>query len=463
MARTKNRPRPRTTEVRRTQPQAISRPPPPLLPYEIPTRDCFSSLPHEIIQTIVDMAQDKKLALPLANRSLLPFYRALMYRRVKINSTRQLHLFTRTLASNPALGRYVVNLEIKKFGTESIVGTKQAVINLDQTRLQAAFERLLTCRTIIIDGSSEVIAAFLQASRKCTSSPTYLLSLKGDFSMVDDPFDVGHYRCFKAVEMVVITVERSRRLDTPQEASPEHHPEAVFPLVNFLSLEGPLTSYFSTYRLLSRFSPKTLRLTDRSHLLPLPSLLAFLPKPGFTEIISLSGSDPYCSFARALRPFTSLSSLNFGGYYSASLEDFFYSALRKLPIKCLVFKQDCALDTAFLTELLHGRLQHPTLRRLNLDGEPAVEGSEIDFEEYNDWTTDWEVPGMNDDGSLDGTHDEMKRLVKKAGEGGIKIGGNVIETLEVQEKWIRRFERARDKFEGYGTSEDEDSEGSDSD
>ena len=96
--------------------------PSPSPPFLTPTRDCFSLLPHEIIQTILDMAKGKNLALPLSNRSLLPFYRARLYQEVEISSTHQLDLFTRTLASNPALGQYIVTLKIHNSRSQSVVG-----------------------------------------------------------------------------------------------------------------------------------------------------------------------------------------------------------------------------------------------------------------------------------------------------------------------------------------------------
>ena len=193
---------------------------------------------------------------------------------------------------------------------------------LNSTQLQAAFKSLLDCSSISINGPSEKIAAFLEASGKWKSSSCLALDLEGDFSEVDDPFDIGHYKSFSALRMLMINVVRSPQVLTPKEAPAEHQPDAYFPSVEILDLAGPLTSYFSTYRLLSRFSPTALRLTDSSQLLPLPSLLAFLPKPEFTKVVSLSGSDPYCSFARALRPFNLLLSLTFKSY-STSLKDAF--------------------------------------------------------------------------------------------------------------------------------------------
>ena len=70
------------TRLRLTTPESSFGFPSPSPPFLTPTRDCFSFLPHEIIQTILDMAKDENLALPLANRSLLPFYRAELYREV---------------------------------------------------------------------------------------------------------------------------------------------------------------------------------------------------------------------------------------------------------------------------------------------------------------------------------------------------------------------------------------------
>jgi len=294
---------------------------PPSPPFLTPTRDCFSFLPHEIIQTILDMAKDENLALPLANRSLLPFYRARLYQEVEISSTHQLDLFTRTLASNPALGKYLVTLKIHNSRSQSVVGWNRSTVVLNSTQLRAAFESLLGCSSISINGPSEVIAAFLEASGRWNRSSCLALDLEGDFSEVDDPFDIGHYKSFSALRMLN-NVVRSLQVLTPKEASAEHQPDAYFPSVEILDLAGALTSYFSIYRLLSRFSPTALRLADSSQLLPLPSLLAFLPKPEFTKVVSLSGSDPYCSFARALRPFNLLLSLTFKSY-STSLKDAF--------------------------------------------------------------------------------------------------------------------------------------------
>ncbi|GAA5832361.1 hypothetical protein JCM5353_000289 [Sporobolomyces roseus] len=410
--------------------------------------DRLSLLPNELLDDIFDLSHTLKQPLtgPLSKR-LLPFFHRSFYRDISLSSYEQLEQLCQTSEARPDLPSHIRTLKfaIPIEENESELEdpqrpTNDAVLNL--------LSHLNTLKKLRIFGVSR-IACLLLFPPDSTIYPfrTTLLVLQ-----LGSSFDPHHapYRLlfdselhqYRALESLVLHVDRTEgTIDSDADGLENTNTSRnLSSRIGFFQLSGPLAgSRYAEMILGSIPAPVEIRLlhTETSPP-PIRELLSRVQQPRLVTDLDIlaNSSDRLGSHVFSpLRLFTQLRSIKL--CVRVAFEDVLL-ALSGASLEFIHLRWTCEVATTTLTELVTGNTKIETLKYLVLDIVDADRGHPVprkmareELETLDLEDLDWYGPQWTNDFSRDG----FKEFLKVAASEGVKVTGDAVEALEIEDEW----------------------------
>ncbi|GAA5974718.1 hypothetical protein JCM5350_001262 [Sporobolomyces pararoseus] len=443
--------------------------------------DLLSRLPPELIQNIFNEIEgrDKALTAPISKR-LVHFQQLRLYRTVSLTSYTQLDKLCNTAQTNQCLLKSVQELKVDigfEFDTQTTVGSNQVTEVQDplipsSQQIAKLFNKLERVESLDLLGSFRLASLLLSPDVSTSSLPNLsTLRLTSTFSDLDDPFHPSYYSNltnYSALSKFFLRIFRDSLTIRPStEPLPDLSPFRKPFLV--ISLGGPISSSHASAKCLlgSIGKPVMLELTDSSPSSRMYDLFDSFDCPEKVQYLALRqyrlqrSSTQESNLLKALSTFTSLDRLVLGES-CAPLYSPFYSVLRSLPLKGLVFDSEADINLVELTKLISGRQKHLSLAEISFQNVRGKRGTKIEDMDNEPYTgedgegrgpyPDWELPKWTD-GFNPVT---LKEFLKVAEKEGIKVSGSALEALDIDEEfmeelyWLQPALRLREEYNNRG-------------
>ena len=421
--------------------------------------DCFTSLPIELFESIVQTIQEDEDTPPLyVSKAFLPFAREKLFTTITLNSFEDFNSFVRLVQISNPVCKYVQCLAIDLLYEHDKVEPKTKL-------LKPFFSSLDQVEILEIKHSSRLVKFILNPSTQSVLPSMLVLKLSTTFEGLDNPLDPKHYKNlsrYANLGMLHLDVNRESQKSVGGNAS------RVAPLhqIKFLELQGqvcrnpavfsflslfPSLNGFSTYDLTTPTSVSFARpILER---IPLPEQLVYL------RVASLRNYNSPEDISPILRRFSHVKDLDIGmGVFNDKVFDLLnYETFPSL--ESLTLRYEVSISDEQLKSLITGPKKLHKLKHLDLwlilenEGPPIPEmysdeeEEEIDEERYYRAieASGWEEGPIGFKGKL--TAKGLEEAVEAADKEGLEVTGYAVEFARVCIESRKRNESGLSDYE----------------
>jgi len=422
----------------------------PLLPSLEVMSDRLTTLPFELFEMIVLLAQSHPRTKPLyVSKAFLPFARRQLFGSTKIRSYGRLAELFDLIADNKAVIPFVKTLDINLKGETDTGVPKDRV-------LTTGFTQLCETEVLSIEQSSRIAKLVLSPLHERSLISMVTLDIKDPLEGFQNPLDPSHYRWLEryrnlyAFELVITRDinEAGRR----RRSSSSKSTESTNCEIGYLGLEAPCINNSSLHDFISFFpnvvkfdiyertkDPETSRLLPILERLPDPESMTFL------RLLSLCTRDYSEDLSSILPRFKNVSNLSFGpGTLNPKSFDLInYTTFPRLELLCFGYRTD--VSTEQLKSLISGEKKLVGLRRLDL----ALIMKDPDIAGDRDYERDYDMGGWLAPLGFTAkfTSKGMEEIVELADREGMHLEGYAVDLARRETKSRKKDSRGRSTWE----------------